>query len=439
MYQKDLKSKRKGNICPRCCCEDTKTITFSSHGLYFSECIPNIYKAIIKGRAGEMMNDIFFTEEENAFRKKLQEFIEAEIAPHAREIEESNRYPRELIKKMGDAQYLAVFHPPEYGGSGKGLSTEIIVCEEISAVSPALDMSRMASVTLYGAPLRRFGTEEQKQKYLVPVIKGEKIGAIAITEPDVGSDTAGMKTRAERDGDEYIINGEKKFITNGSQADYLCVFAITNPDVHPKDGMSAFIFPKDTKGFSVVEDHDLMGMKGARVSQLKFEDCRIPAENMAGEENSGFRVLMDELDSERTAIAAEAVGYCRMPFEEAVTWSCERIQFDRPIRYFEAVSFKVAEMATEIEAARLMVLKAARMYDKGMKITKEAAMAKIFATEASVDVANKALQILGGNGYTRNYRVEQFLRDARLMMIGGGTAEILRFLVQREIYKERKT
>jgi alkylation response protein AidB-like acyl-CoA dehydrogenase len=434
-----LKSKRKGNICPRCCCEDTKTITFSSHGLYFSECIPNIYKAIIKGRAGEMMNDIFFTEEENAFRKKLQEFIEAEIAPHAREIEESNRYPRELIKKMGDAQYLAVFHPPEYGGSGKGLSTEIIVCEEISAVSPALDMSRMASVTLYGAPLRRFGTEEQKQKYLVPVIKGEKIGAIAITEPDVGSDTAGMKTRAERDGDEYIINGEKKFITNGSQADYLCVFAITNPDVHPKDGMSAFIFPKDTKGFSVVEDHDLMGMKGARVSQLKFEDCRIPAENMAGEENSGFRVLMDELDSERTAIAAEAVGYCRMPFEEAVTWSCERIQFDRPIRYFEAVSFKVAEMATEIEAARLMVLKAARMYDKGMKITKEAAMAKIFATEASVDVANKALQILGGNGYTRNYRVEQFLRDARLMMIGGGTAEILRFLVQREIYKERKT
>jgi alkylation response protein AidB-like acyl-CoA dehydrogenase len=247
-----------------------------------------------------------------------------------------------------------------------------------------------------------------------------------------------MKTKAERDGDEYIINGEKKFITNGSQADYLCVFAITNPDVHPKDGMSAFIFPKETKGFSVVEDHDLMGMKGARVSQLKFEDCRIPAENMVGEENSGFRVLMDELDSERTAIAAEAVGYCRVPFEEAITWSCERIQFDRPIRYFEAISFKIAEMATKIEAARLLILKAARMYDKGMKITKEAAMAKIFATEASVDVANNALQILGGNGYTRNYRVEQFLRDARLMMIGGGTAEILRFLVQREIYKERK-
>ncbi|MBU7048361.1 MAG: acyl-CoA dehydrogenase family protein, partial [Theionarchaea archaeon] len=357
--------------------------------------------------------------------------------PHARDIENNNRYPRDLIKKMGDARYLAVFHPPEYGGSGKGLSTEIIVCEELSAVSPAMDMSRMASVTLYGAPLRRFATEEQKQTYLAPVIRGEKIGAIGITEPDVGSDTAGMKTRAVKDGDEYVINGEKKFITNGSQADYICLFAITNPDVHPKDGMSSFIFPTTTKGFSVVEDHDMMGMKGARVSQLKFKDCRIPCENLVGAENNGFRVLMDELDSERTAIAAEAVGYCRHPYEEAVKWSCERIQFDKPIRYFEGVSFKVAEMATKIEAARLLVLKAARMYDRGMKITKEAAMAKIFATEASVEVANDALQIMGGTGYTRNYRVEQFLRDARLMMIGGGTAEILRFLIQREIYKER--
>ena len=399
--------------------------------------IPNLYKVTVKHRLGEMMNDIFFTEEENAFRKEIREFIEAEIAPHAREIEENNRYPRDLIRKMGEAGYLAVFHPPEYGGSGKGLSTEIIVCEELSAVSPAMDMGRMASVTLYGAPLRRFSTEEQKQKYLVPVIRGEKIGAIGITEPDVGSDTAGMKTRAVKEGDEYIINGEKKFITNGSQADYICLFAITNPDVHPKDGMSGFIFPTDTKGFSVVEDIRMMGMSGARVSRLKFEDCRVPAENLVGEENKGFRVLMDELDSERTAIAAEAVGYCRVPYEEAVKWSCERIQFDRPIRYFEGVSFKIAEMATKIEAARLLVLKAARMYDRGMKITKEAAMAKIFATEAAVDVANTALQVLGGNGYTKDYSVEQFLRDARIMMIGGGTAEILRFLIQREIYKER--
>lgn len=404
----------------------------------YNTIIPNLYKAIQKGRQGEIMNDIFFTEEENAFRQELKEFIQAEIAPHARRIEEQNEYPRDLIKKMGDAGYLAVFHPPEYGGSGKGLSTEIIVCEELSAVNPAMDMGRMASVTLFGAPLRRFGTEEQKQKYLVPVIKGEKIGAIGITEPDVGSDTAGMKTRAVKEGDEYVINGEKKFITNGSQADFICLFAITNPDVHPKDGMSGFIFPTDTPGFSVVEDHDMMGMSGARVSQLKFEDCRIPAENLVGETDNGFRILMDELDSERTAIAAEAVGYCRVPFEEAVQWSTERIQFDRPIRYFEGVSFKIAEMSTKIEAARLLTLKAARMYDKGMKITKEAAMAKIFATEASVDVAHNALQVLGGNGYTKNYRTEQFLRDARLMMIGGGTAEILRFLIQREIYKERK-
>lgn len=383
-----------------------------------------------------MMNDIFFTDEENAFRKELRAFIKAEIAPHAQDIEENNRYPRDLIRKMGDAGYLAVFHPPEYGGSGKGLSCEIIVCEELSAVNPAMDMGRMASVTLFGAPLRRFATEEQKQTYLAPVIRGEKIGAIGITEPDVGSDTAGMKTKAVKEGDEYVINGEKKFITNGSQADYICLFAITNPDVHPKDGMSAFIFPTDTEGFSVVEDHNMMGMSGARVSQLKFENCRVPAENMVGEENKGFRVLMDELDSERVAIAAEAVGYCHVPFQEAVKWSCERIQFDRPIRYFEGVSFKVAEMATKIEAARLLVLKAARMYDKGMKITKEAAMAKIYATETAFDVAHTALQVLGGNGYTKNFKTEQFLRDSRIMMIGGGTAEILRFLIQREIYKE---
>lgn len=406
-----------------------------SHYFSLSIFIPNLYKVTLKTKSGEIMSDIFFTEEENAFRKKLRDFIEAEISPHARDIEENNRYPRDLIRKMGDAGYLAVFHPVEYGGSGKGLSTEIIVCEELSTVSPAMDMSRMASVTLYGAPLRRFGTEEQKQKYLTPVVKGEKIGAIGITEPKVGSDTAGMETKAVKESDEYIITGEKKFITNGSQADYLCLFAITNPTVDPKKGMSAFIFPKTTKGFSVVEDHNLMGMKGARVSQLKFENCRIPAENLVGKENEGFRVLMDELDSERTAIAAEAVGYCRIPYEEAVKWSCERIQFDQPIRFFEGVSFKIAEMATKIEAARLLTLKAARMYDKGMKITKEAAMAKIFATEASVDVANNALQILGGSGYTKNCRVEQFLRDARLMMIGGGTAEILRFLIQREIYK----
>jgi alkylation response protein AidB-like acyl-CoA dehydrogenase len=385
------------------------------------------------------MNHIFFTEEENAFREELRDFLRAEVAPHAREIEEQNRYPRDILKKLGDAGYLAIFHPPEYGGSGKGLSTEIIVCEELSAISPATDMSRMASVTLYGAPLRRFGTEEQKQEYLVPVVKGEKVGAIAITEPNVGSDTAGMETRAEKDGDEYVINGEKKFITNGSQADYLCVFVITDPSVDPKNGMSSFIVPADTRGFSVVEDHNLMGMSGARVSQLKFKDVRVPAEHLVGEKNKGFRILMDELDSERTAIAAEAVGYCRVPFEEALQWSCERVQFDKPIRYFEGVSFKIAEMATKIEAAQLLTLKAARMYDKGMKITKEAAMAKIFATETSVEVGNQALQILGGNGYTKNYRVEQFLRDARLMMIGGGTAEILRFLVQREIYKERNT
>jgi len=297
-------------------------------------------------------------------------------------------------------------------------------------------MARMASTTLFGMPLKVFGTAEQKKMYLAPVVKGEKIGCIGITEPEVGSDTAGMKTRAEKDGDEWVLNGEKRFITNGSQADYMCAFAITDPSVKSKEGMSAFIVPTDTPGFSVIQDHDLLGMKSARVSWLKFEDVRLGSEMLLGKEGEGFHILMDELDSERTAIAAEAIGYGRTPYEVAVKYSNERHQFGRAVRAFEGVSFKVADMAMKLEAGRALTLTAARMYDKGMKITKQASIAKLFTTEAAIAISNDALQILGGMGYTTDYPVERFMRDARLMTIGGGTAEILRFLIQREVYKE---
>lgn len=383
----------------------------------------------------DYLSTVLWTEEELEFRRKVRDFCDKEIYPIADEIDKGP-YPRELIKKIGQAGLMGVHHGIEHGGTARGLSHEIIVAEEISAANAGLDMARMASTTLYGMPLEVFGTAEQKKKYLAPIIKGDRIGCIGITEPEVGSDTAGMKTRAEKDGDEWVLNGEKRFITNGSQADFMCAFAISDPSVRSKDGMSAFIVPTDTEGFSVVQDHELMGMKSARVSWLKFEDVRLGHDMLLGEEGQGFHILMNELDSERTAIAAEAIGYGRTPFEVAVKYSNERQQFGRKIREFEGVSFKISDMAMKLEAGRALTLTAARMYDKGMKITKQASMAKLFTTEAAVAIAHDALQVLGGSGYTTDYPVERFLRDSRLMTIGGGTAEILRFLIQREVFRD---
>ena len=381
------------------------------------------------------LSDALWTEDEIKFRKEVRSFCEKEIEPIADEIDKGP-YPRELLKKIGDVGYMGVLHDKEAGGSKKGVSYEIIVAEEISAVNGGLDMARMASTTLYGMPISRFGTPEQKRKFLKPIVSGDKIGCIGITEPDVGSDTAGMKTHAEKDGDEWVINGEKRYITNGSQADYMCCFAITDPSVSSKQGMSAFIVDTKSDGFSVVKDHDLLGMKSARVSWLKLEDVHVKPGLVLGELGQGFQILMDELDSERTAIAGEAIGYGRTPYEIAVRYANEREQFRRPIRMFEGVSFKIADIAMKLEAGRALTLTAARMLDKGEKATKQASIAKLYTTEAAIEITNTALQILGGAGYTTDYPIERFLRDARLMTIGGGTAEILRFLIQREVYKE---
>ena len=383
----------------------------------------------------DYLSNALWTEDEIKFRKEVQAFCNKEFAPIADEIDKGP-YPRELLRKIGKAGYMGVHHDKSVGGTERGLSYEIIVAEEISAVNGGLDMARMASTTLYGMPLARFGTVEQKKKYLEPVVSGDKIGCIGITEPDVGSDTAGMKTQAVKDGDDWILNGEKRYITNGSQADYMCAFAITDPNVKSKDGMSAFIIDTKTEGFSVVQDHDLLGMKSARVSWLKLDNVRVPSDMVLGELGQGFHILMDELDSERTAIAGEAIGYGRTPYEIAVKYSTERHQFGRPINAFEGVSFKIADMAMKLEAGRALTLTAARMYDMGQKITKAASIAKLYTTEAAIQITNDALQILGGAGYTTDYPVERFLRDARLMTIGGGTAEILRFLIQREVFKE---
>ncbi|MCP4762765.1 MAG: acyl-CoA dehydrogenase [archaeon] len=382
---------------------------------------------------------ILYTKEEIEFKKEVQMFCENNVKPYEDEIQKKNLFPRNLIRELGKAGYMSVLHPPHIGVGNyceKGLVYEVIIAQELSSICAGLDMARMASTTLFGKPISRFGTENQIQKFLKPIVQGEKIGALCITEPNVGSDVAGMETHAIKEGNDYLINGKKQFITNGSQADFLCVFAITDPSVHPKNGMTAFIVEKDMPGFEIIRDHDLMGMAGARVSELQFNEVHIPEDNILGKINEGFKICMDELDSERVAIAGESLGYAKPALEAAIKFAKERIQFQKPIRYFEGINFKIADMVMEFDAAELLVLKAARLYDKGMKITKEAAIAKLFASEMAINVCNEALQILGGRGYEKDNKIERYLRDARLMTIGGGTAEILRFLIQRETFKD---
>ncbi|MHC1566453.1 MAG: acyl-CoA dehydrogenase family protein [Candidatus Syntropharchaeia archaeon] len=380
--------------------------------------------------------DIFFTEEESEFREEVREFVQKEIAPKAEEIERTGKYPKNLLRKLARKGYFGALHPVEYGGTGKGAVYEIIISEEIAAVSAALNSSRAASCAMSGMAIAQHGTEEQKRKYEVPIARGEKICAIGITEPNVGSDVAEMETRAVRDGDEYIINGEKRFTTNGSVADVIVLFAITDPTVRAHKGMTAFIVDMDLPGIEIVKDYELHGERGLRNSHIRFHDVRVPKENVLGKENDGFKVMMGELDIERTVCASESVGHARAAFEYAVKFSKERKQFNQPIKNFEAISFRVADMATKIECARLLTLQAARMYDMKIPATKEAAIAKLFAAETALSVASDACQILGGIGYTKDTPVERYLRDARMFMYAGGTIEMMRYIIQREVYRE---
>ena len=380
--------------------------------------------------------DYFLTEDEVQFRDEVRSFVERTLAPVAEDIERGRKEAWDVLREFGRAGYLGSRYPPEYGGTGRGLVCEVLATEEICAVHAGTDMARVASCILFAHPVYEFGTEEQKRRYLTPVARGEKIGALCLTEPNVGSDVAGTQTKAERRGDVFVINGEKRFITNGPVADFLLVYAVTDPKVKAKEGLTAFIVETRWKGFEVVEEYELLGMHGAHVGHLAFHDLEVPVENVLGEVNRGFQVAMAGLNAERTILAAEMNGVARAAMEEAVRYSDERVQFGRKIRKFEGVSFKVADMAVRLEAARLLTLWAARLIETGKPATRAAATAKLYSSEAALTTANEALQVLGGIGYTKKRPVERYLRDARLMLIGGGTAEILRYLIQREVYRE---
>jgi butyryl-CoA dehydrogenase len=382
-----------------------------------------------------------WTKEQEELREKACAFAQKEIRPLAAWIEGRDQpgflgnYPRDLLRKMGQEGFMGSMYPVEYGGQGKGLIEECIIAEEFAYESPAGELCRLVSCALFGMPLFMFGSKEQLQEFLPPLLKGEIVGAIGITEPLVGSDTARMKTHAVLERGEWVIDGEKRFITNGSQADVICLFAVTNPEVKAHKGMSTFLFETKTPGFSVVKNYEMMGLHGCRVAHLKLDNCRIPEHRLLGTIDKGFKQLMMELDRERVALAAEMLGAVRRCLDIALKFSSERVQFGRPIREFEAISFKVAEIATTLEASRLLVHSAAWKLDNGIEATREASMAKLFVCDEAYRCIDDCVQILGGSGYTCDEPVEQFYRDARLMAIGGGTREIMKYIISRDVYK----
>jgi alkylation response protein AidB-like acyl-CoA dehydrogenase len=360
----------------------------------------------------------------------VRDFAEKEIAPRAEEIDATDQFPADIFKRMGALGILGIPIAEQYDGVGGDYTGLIIALEEIARVSGSVALILDAHTSLCCEPIYAFGSEAQKQKYLVPLLQGEKVGAFGLTEPQAGSDAGATQTRAVRDGDEWVINGQKIFITNGSIADVVVITAKTDPD-QGTNGISSFIIEKGSPGFRPGRDEKKMGLKGSVTSELFFEDCRIPAENLLGKENEGFKQFLVTLDAGRIAIAAMALGLAQGAFEKAVAYAKERVQFDQPIAQFQAIQWMIAEMSTDIEAARLMVNRAAWLKKQGQPVNKEASMAKLFATEVSERVCRKAIQIHGGYGYIQEYEVERMYRDQRLCSIGEGTNEIQRLVIAR--------
>ncbi len=374
------------------------------------------------------------SEEHQMIRRMVREFAEKEIAPRAEEIDATDEFPDDLFRRMGELGIIGLPFPEKYGGAGCDYMSLVIALEEIARVSGSMAITLDAQTSLFCEPVYLFGTEAQKETYLTPAARGDKIGAFGLTEPQAGSDAGATRTRAVRDeaSDEWVLNGQKIFITNGSIADFVVITAKTDPEAGTH-GISAFIVERGTPGFEPGRDEKKMGLKGSVTSELFFEDCRIPAENLLGKENEGFKQFLTTLDAGRVAIAAMAVGLAQGAFDKALAYAQERQQFGRPIAKFQAIQWMLAEMATEIDAARLLVNRAAEMRTQGERFSKEAAMAKLFATEMSESVCYKAIQIHGGYGYIREYEVERMYRDQRLCAIGEGTNQIQRLVIARQI------
>ncbi|AZV45456.1 MULTISPECIES: acyl-CoA dehydrogenase [Peribacillus] len=374
------------------------------------------------------------TEEHEMIRKMVRDFALNEVAPTAAERDEEERFDREIFDKMAELGLTGIPWPEQYGGIGSDYLAYCIAIEELSRVCASTGVTLSAHTSLAGWPIYKFGSEEQKQKYLRPMAQGEKIGGYGLTEPGSGSDAGGMRTTAKLVGDEYILNGSKIFITNGGIADTYVVFALTDPESKQK-GTSAFIVEKDFPGFSVGKKEQKLGIRSSPTTEIIFEDCRVPKENLLGQEGEGFKIAMMTLDGGRNGIAAQAVGIAQGAMDAATDYAKERVQFGKPIALQQGIGFKLAEMATNIEAARLLTYQAAWLESEGLPYGKESAMSKLFAGDTAMKVTTEAVQVFGGYGYTKDYPVERYMRDAKITQIYEGTQEIQKLVISRMVTK----
>lgn len=377
--------------------------------------------------------DLRWTEEQQMMIKMVRDFAQKEIAPFVPVMEETEEFPRHIVKKMGEMGLMGIPIPEEWGGVGADFTSYILAINEISRVSATVGVILSVHTSVGTNPILYFGNDEQKNKYVRKLATGEFLGAFALTEPSAGSDASSIRTQAVRQGDEYILNGSKVFITNGGEADVYITFAITDPSKGTR-GISAFIVEKDTPGFTVGKKEKKMGLHGSNTTELIFDNARVPAENLLGKEGDGFTIAMANLDSGRIGIASQALGIAEAALEYATQYAKERKQFGEPIANKQAIGFKLADMATLVEAARLLVYQAASLRTQGKPCGKEASMAKRFASDAAMKIATEAVQVFGGYGYSREYPVERLFRDAKITQIYEGTNQIQRVVIAKHLF-----
>jgi len=379
--------------------------------------------------------DFTLSEEHKMLQAMVRDFARDKLAPIADELDRKQEFARENFKLMAGLGLLGLGIPPEYGGSGGDELSIAVAVAEIARACAATSDILDAHLCLCATPICRFGTEEQKQKFLPALVKGEKVGAMAITESEAGSDISNVQMTAVRDGDGYILNGTKIFITNGAEAGLILVFATTDKSLRHK-GVTAFVVEKDSPGLSVGKHEHKMGIRGSSTVELVFEDCFVPEENRLGNEGDGFRIAINTIDASRVVVASQALGIAQAAFDRSLAYAKERQQFGQPIINFQAIQWMLADMATQVDAARLLVYRAAYLQDQGQPFVKEASMAKVHAAETSSFVTNKAIQIFGGYGYVKEYPVERYLRDAKITEIYEGTSEMQRMTIARQLMKE---
>jgi len=378
--------------------------------------------------------DFLLTDEQKLIQQTAREFAQNEVAKDAAERDQTAQFPAHHVKKMAELGFMGMMIDPKYGGNGLDTVSYAIVIEELSRVDASVGVICSVSNSLVCFGIENFGKEETKQKYLVPLAKGEKLGAFCMSEPGSGSDAAGMKTTAVLKGDHYILNGTKNFITNGLNADFYVVIAHSDPSQRHK-GISAFVVEKGFPGFQVGKKEKKLGIRSSDTASIMMEDCAVPRENLLGQEGEGFKVAMMTLDGGRIGIASQAVGIAQGSLDAAINYAKERVQFGKPISTFQSIQHMLADMETHVSAARLLTYQAAWKKDQNQKYSHDSAKAKLFASETAVDVSSKAVQIFGGYGYLKDYPVERFMRDSKITEIYEGTSEIQRLVIARDLLK----